>query len=106
MGGAWFTGPDPELESGRRGDCSRKVRVLMEFELLLRRRLVRLGERRVAAAPGWEETDDCRWSMRFVWTFSTSVGGGVRFRRAVAAAAEERLDEEGRDLRKAWLAAD
>lgn len=30
----------------------------------------------------------------------------MRFRRAVAAAAEERLDEEGWDLRKAWLAAD
>lgn len=106
MGGTLLVGPEPELETGRRGDCSRKVRLLMEFELLLRRRPLRLGERRVEEALRWEETDDCRWIMRFVWTFSTSVGGGVRFRRAVAAAAEERLDEEGRDLRKAWLAAD
>ena len=52
MGGAFFPGTGPELETGRRGDCSRKVRVVMEFELLLRRRPLRLGERSVAEELG------------------------------------------------------
>lgn len=44
--------------------------------------------------------------MRLVWTFSTGWGVGVRLRSAAAAAAEDRLLEEGWDLRKAWEAAD
>lgn len=64
-----------------------------------------LAERRPAGLTcDWVEAR--RWTMRLVWTFSTGVGVGVELRRAAAAAADERLAEEGWDLRKAWLAAD
>lgn len=79
----------------------------MELELFDRRRgPLTLAERR----PACKLVGDCiearRWTIRFVWTFSTGVGVGVRLRRAAAAAADERLLEEGWDFRNAWLAAD
>lgn len=44
-GGASLKDPGLELESGRRGDCSRrKVRLLMELELEARRRFWGGGE--------------------------------------------------------------
>lgn len=92
-GGATSTGP--ELEAGRRGDWSRNVRVDMEAELLARRRPFRLVGRRLGTPLAWDETEALRCIMRFVWTFSTEVGVGVRLRRAAAAAAEDRLLEEG-----------
>lgn len=55
---------------------------------------------------GCEEKEDCRCSIRFVWTFSIGVGVGVRLRRAAAAAAEERLLDDGCDWIKARVAAD
>lgn len=48
-----------------------------------------------------DDIDDCRCSILFVWTFSTGVGVGESVRRAVAAAAEERLLLDARDARYA-----
>lgn len=92
---------------GRWGDGSRNVLAVMELELFDRRRgPLTLAERR----PVCKLVGDCvearRWTIRFVWTFSTGVGVGVRLRRAAAAAADERLLEEGWDFKNAWLAAD
>lgn len=95
MGG----GPDPtgpELVAGRWGDWSRKVRALIELLLLERRSVVlRLAERRPPTGLTCEWVELRRWTMRFVWTFSTRVGVGVELRSAAAAAAEDKLAVEG-----------
>ena len=52
-----------------------------------------------------EALEACLCSMRFVWTSLTDVGGGVCFRRAAAAADEERFALEVWEARKAWTAA-
>lgn len=92
---------------GRWGEGSRKVLAVIELELLDRRRgPFTLVERRAAGRFVGEWVEDRRWTIRFVWTFSTGVGVGVRLRRAAAAAADERLLEEAWELRNAWLAAD
>lgn len=96
------------VDEGRCGDWSRKVLVAMDPELRVRRRSWRLaGRNRLGLAMCWDEVEEeRRWTMRLVSTFSTMVGVGVRLRRAVAAAAEDKLLEEGWDLRKAWEAAE
>lgn len=61
-----------------------------------------LARRRPFAVPGpILPRDDCRCSMRLVWTFSIGVGVGVMFRRAAAAAAEDKLLVEACDAKKA-----
>lgn len=69
--------------------------MLIELELLARRRVFWLEGRRLPAILDWEATEARRWIILFVWTFSTGVGVGVRLRKAAAAAADERLDEDG-----------
>lgn len=78
------------------GDGSRNVRELIDPELPLRRRgALALADRPLAERPIKGLCGACvdwvRWTMRFVWTFSTFVGVGDRFRSAAAAAAAERL---------------
>lgn len=58
MDGNGGTSPGPELVAGRRGDCSqRKVRLLMELELLARRKFCG----REAPRLGWVAMDARRW---------------------------------------------
>jgi hypothetical protein len=98
----------PELVDGRLGDESRNVLAVIELELLDLRRVPppTLAERRPCIGLAGDCVEARRWTIRLVCTFSTFVGVGVRFRSAAAAAAEERLLEDGCDFRKAWLAAD
>lgn len=93
----------PKALDGRRGDASRNVLVLIELELADRRMRFLLLDRILTDRR--DDTEDCRCSIRFVWTFSTAVGVGVTLRKAAAAAAEDKLFVEGWDLRKAWVAA-
>ena len=103
--GGTLTGP--ELVAGRWGDCSRKVRAVIELLLLERRSVpLTLAERRPPTGLTCDWVEARRWTMRFVSTFPTGVGVGVELRSAAAAAAEDRLLVDGCDLRKAWLAAD
>lgn len=100
-------GEAPELVDGRLGDESRKVLAVIELELFVLRSVPpTLAERRPFIGLAGDSVEARRWTIRFVCTFSTFVGVGVRFRSAAAAAAEERLLEEGCDFRNAWLAAD
>lgn len=90
-------GEAPELVDGRFGDGSRNVLAVIELELFDLRSVgpPTLTERRPCIGPDGDCVEDRRWTIRFVCTFSTLVGVGVRFRNAAAAAAEERLLEEG-----------
>lgn len=93
----------PELVAGRPGDWSRNVLAVIEAELVDRRRPFLLPDRKDVTLV-WE-SEARRCTILFVWTFSTGAGEGEKLRRAVAAAAEERLLDDGWDLRKAWDAA-
>jgi hypothetical protein len=106
-GRVWGT-EAPELVEGRLGDESRNVLAVIELELLDLRRVPppTLAERRPCIGLAGDCVEARRWTMRLVCTSSTFVGVGVRFRSAAAAAAEERLLDDGCDFRKAWLAAD
>lgn len=87
--GGTLTGP--AVVAGRRGDCSRKILEVIELELFARRRdawLERLG---TSAC----DSEARRLTILFVWISPTGDGAGERARMAVAAAAEDRLPDEG-----------
>lgn len=98
----------PELVDGRLGEASRNVLAVIELELFVLRRVAAptLAERRPFTGLAGDIVEARRWTIRFVCTFSTLVGVGVRFRKAAAAAADERLLADGCDFRNAWFAAD
>lgn len=85
----------PEGEAGRGDDVSRNVRELIDPTLGDRPRPSLLGGRKLSERRLFcDDIDDWRRNVRFVCTCSTSVCSGLAFRKAAAAAAEERRAED------------